>query len=237
VVVLGGSSGIGLATAHLAYDAGADVTIVGRDRERLEQARATFAPSDAGAARVRSVAADVADRHALAAAFDELQKIDHVAFLAGEQPSGPATTIEHSLLARAVDARVWGVYNACALAVPKMPPTGSFVLCSGLSAHRPRAGRSPGAVATAALESLSRALAVELAPIRCNVICPGAIDTPLLDRVYAGDKHTTMQPFVQRIPLKRLGTADEVAHAISFLMTNSYVTGITLYVDGGATLV
>jgi NAD(P)-dependent dehydrogenase (short-subunit alcohol dehydrogenase family) len=230
VVVLGGSSGIGLATARMALDSGAHVTIAGRDPDRLKRACAQLGEG------ARGVEADVADRAAVARVFDGLQRVDHVAILAGEQPAAPAVSTEHDLLARAVDARVWAAYSACAEGVPRMPPTGSFVFCSGLSAHRPRPGRSAGAIATAAVESLTRSLAVELGPIRFNAVCPGPIDTPLLDRVFGENKVEAMRAFTDRLPIKRLGTAEEVADAICFLMRNTYITGTIVAVDGGALL-
>jgi NAD(P)-dependent dehydrogenase (short-subunit alcohol dehydrogenase family) len=230
VVVIGGSSGIGLATARLAHEGGAHVTIAGRDPERLQRARQSLGGD------VRAVPADAADREAVARIFDGLDRVDHVAILAGEQPHAPVATTEHALLARAMDARVWAAYNACAAALPRMHPTGSFVLCSGISAYRPRAGRSSGAVATAAVESLARALAVELGPIRVNAVCPGPIDTPLLERVFGDNTAVAMSAFTDRLPIARMGTAEEVADAIGFLMRNTYVTGITVVVDGGALL-
>jgi NAD(P)-dependent dehydrogenase (short-subunit alcohol dehydrogenase family) len=230
VVILGGSSGIGLATARMAAAEGADVTIVGRDPDRLAEAAASLGGP------VRTGSADVADRDAVAGIFAGLDRVDHVAILAGEQPAAPVAETSHELLTRAVDARVWAAYNACAAALPKFHPEGSIVLCSGLSAHRPRIGRSAGAVATAAVESLARALAVELGPIRVNAVCPGPIDTPLLQRVYGERTAETMRTFTDRLPIKRLGTAEEVADAILFLMRNTYVTGTTVHVDGGALL-
>jgi len=230
VIVLGGSSGIGLATARTAQQAGANVTIVGRDRARLDAAVSALGGD------VRAEAADVADRDAVARIFERHDRVDHIAILAGEQPAAPVAETSHELLTRALDARVWAAYNACSAALPMMHPEGSVVLCSGLSAHRPRAGRSSGAVATAAVESLARALAVELGPIRVNAVCPGSIDTPLLGRVYGDRRAEAMRAFTDRLPIKRLGTADEVADAICFLMRNTYITGITLHVDGGALL-
>jgi NAD(P)-dependent dehydrogenase (short-subunit alcohol dehydrogenase family) len=231
VVVLGGSSGMGLATAAMARDQGASVTIVGRDPDRLAAAQEHLGSG------VRGVQADVADRDQLSAAFEALDRIDHVAMLAGEQPASPVAETPHEQIVRAIDVRVWAAYSACALALPKMNPYGSFTLCSGTSAHRPRAGRSAGAVATGAAEALTRALAVELGPIRVNALCPGAIDTPLLDRVFGEKKVASMRAFTDRIPVPRLGTAEEIADAVCFLMRNTFVTGVVLHVDGGAMLV
>jgi NAD(P)-dependent dehydrogenase (short-subunit alcohol dehydrogenase family) len=118
-----------------------------------------------------------------------------------------------------------------------MPDTGSFTFCSGVSAFRPRADRSAGAAATAALESFGRAMAVELAPIRVNTICPGSFDTPALDRAFGARKEEVMRAYLAQLPLGRLGRPDELAHAVLFLMTATYVTGTVLHVDGGALLI
>ena len=134
----------------MAQRLGAAVTIVGRDPQRLDAARASLA------ANVRAVQADVADRDSLRDAFDGLERVDHVAMFAGEQPAATAADTSHEELVRAIDVRVWAAYSVCALAVPKMHPEGSITLCSGMSAHRPRAGRSAGGVATGAAEALTR---------------------------------------------------------------------------------
>jgi NAD(P)-dependent dehydrogenase (short-subunit alcohol dehydrogenase family) len=231
VVVLGASSGMGLATAVAAHAAGADVTIVGRDPTRLEQAVDQIGPG------TRSFALDVADADAMLAMFEQLDHVDHVAMLAGEQPYAPVADTEHELFQRALDVRVWGAYSAIKGAAAKMPPHGSFTFTSGFSAHRPRAHRSSGAVATAAVESFARAMAVELGPIRVNVICPGAIDTPLLQRVFGDQRESAMRAVADRLPAGRIGTVEEIADAILFLMRNTYVTGVVLHVDGGAMLV
>ena len=118
-----------------------------------------------------------------------------------------------------------------------MPSDGSFTFCSGVSAYRPRANRSAGAVATAALESFSRTMAVELAPIRVNAICPGPFDTEVLRRAMGPDHEAVIERLGASLPLGRIGRPDEIAHAILFLMTNTYTTGITLRIDGGALLV
>ena len=231
VVLFGASSGLGLATAKAARAAGADVTIVARDRQRLDQALAEIG----GHTRAESL--DGADAGAVQALFDTYDRVDHVASFTGEQPHAPVADTSHEMYQRAMDARVWAARNLCAAGAPRMPPTGSFTFCSGVSAFRPRANRSAGAAATAAVESFARAMAVELAPIRVNSICPGSFDTPVLDRAFGERKEEVMRPYLDQLPLGRLGQPEELAHAMLFLMTATYVTGTVLHVDGGALLI
>lgn len=230
VVVVGGSSGMGLATARMAGEAGATVRIVGRDEKRLASAVKSLGRD------TDSVRADAAVAADMEHVFADLERVDHVVVFAGEQPVAPLADAGLDMFRRAMEARVWAALNACRFAAPKMPPTGSLTFCSGLSAHRPRAHRSIGASATAALESFGRAMAVELAPIRVNTICPGAIDTPLLSRVYGDKRDEAVAAVEKRVPAGRLGRPEEIAAAALFLMRNGYVTGITLPVDGGVQL-
>lgn len=231
VVVIGGSSGMGLATARLAAEQGAEVTIVGRDQSKLDSAVEEIGGSSQG------FSADAGDEEAMARVFDHLDRVDHVASFAGEQPKAPVGETSHDLFQRAMDSRVWGAMLACRFAAPKMPPGGSFTFASGVSAYRARPNRSAGAAATAALESFVRAMAVELAPIRANALCPGAIRTPVLDRFFGERRDEAMNAFSKSVPLGRVGEPEEIADAVLFLMGNGYVTGITLRVDGGALLV
>jgi NAD(P)-dependent dehydrogenase (short-subunit alcohol dehydrogenase family) len=231
VVLFGASSGLGLATAKAARAAGAAVTIVARDPQRLDRARTEIGEG------TRAESLDGADAAAVQALFETFDRVDHVASFTGEQPHASLADISHDLYQRAMDARVWAARNVCAGAAPRMPPTGSLTFCSGVSAFRPRANRSAGAAATAALESFARAMAVELAPIRVNSICPGSFDTPVLDRAFGENKDEVMRPYLAQLPLGRLGRPEELAHAVLFLMTATYVTGTVLHVDGGALLI
>ncbi len=231
VVVVGASSGMGLATAQAAAAEGARVVVVARNRDRLDDAVATIDGSP------RSFALDAADTIAVSAMFEELGEVDHVACFTGEQPNAPVADTTHELYQRALDARVWAARNLCAAAAPRMPGDGSFTFCSGVSAWRPRANRAAGAAATAALESYARGMAVELAPIRVNTVCPGSFDTPVLDRAFGERKQEAMQPYLSTLPLQRLGRPEELAHAVLFLMTNGYVTGTVLHIDGGSLLI
>ena len=227
VLILGGTSGMGLETALAARRAGADVAIVGRDTAKADSARRAI-----GEGTVCGVL-DARETGALAAFAEGLHAIDHVVSFTGDQPAAPVAEADHDMFSSAFEARVWAARNACAIAAPRMPPDGSFVFCSGLSALRPRPGRSAGAVATAALESFCRAMAVELAPLRVNAICPGAFGTDVLRRALGSD---AIERLAAAIPLGRIGDPAEIAHAVMFLLTNTYTTGTTLRVDGGFAL-
>jgi len=227
VVIAGASSGMGLATAHAALAQGADVTILARDEGPLRQAAAALG---AGA---HAVATDATDEEAVDRLFDDLGSVDHVVSFTGQQTFGPVAELDRAELHRSIDARVWAARNLCRAAAPRMRSGGSFTFCSGTSAWRPQPNRGAGAASTAAIESFGRAMAIELAPLRVNTVCPGVIDTPVTRRAVERGHGAMLATLRERIPLGRLGEPDEVAHAVVFLMTNSYVTGIVLHVDGG----
>jgi len=231
VLVLGGTSGMGFATARALLDAGARVSIVGRDPDKAAAAAAELD------GRVTFGAFDAGDTDAFAAHVDSMDAIDHVVSFTGLQPAAPVGEADHDMFHDAFDARVWAARNACAVAGPRMGEGGSFVFCSGVSAFRPRPGRSAGAVATAALESFTRAMAVELAPQRVNAICPGAFDTVVLRRAFGDRADEVIARLESTVPLGRIGQPPEIAHAVLFLLTNTYTTGIVLRVDGGSVLV
>jgi NAD(P)-dependent dehydrogenase (short-subunit alcohol dehydrogenase family) len=230
VVVIGGSSGIGLATARLAQDAGARVTIAGRDKDRLAAAVESLGGGAEG------VAVDVADEGAVQDLFASLDHVDHVANLAGTHVNGNIADLDTSAMRGPVDNRFWGPILVCKYAAPKMTD-GSITLCTGAGVARPRAGGAIVSAAAGGSEVLARAMAVELAPIRVNVIRPGIVDTPLLDRLAAGaNREDVLAAMAKRAPLRRVAQPEEIAEGIVFLMTNTYVTGTTLTIDGGMSL-
>jgi NAD(P)-dependent dehydrogenase (short-subunit alcohol dehydrogenase family) len=230
VVVIGGTSGIGLATAEMAQEAGARVTVVGRDQARLADALERLGGT------ARGEAFDVADEAAVRDLFRSYDHVDHVALLAGSRVDGEIATLDTSAIHAPINDRLWGALYVCKHAAPKMTD-GSITICSGVGVARPRRGSAVVAAAAGASEILARAVAQEMAPVRVNVIRPGLIDTPLITRV-AGDRRDQMiTSQAKRIPLGRIGRPEEIAHAILFLMTNTYVTGSTLAVDGGSSLV
>lgn len=228
-MILGGSSGIGLATARAALGEGAKVTITGRSRERLEQARIALETD------VRTVALDVTDEIGTRALFSELDHVDHVFITAGVVAFDPKLTPESSTMRAAIDTRFWGALYAAKYAATKMGVGASITFMSGTTSIRPLPGASVATASCAAVEAFARSLALDLAPIRVNTIQPGLVDTPFLDVL--GDKRTAIiADYSRRLPVKRPGRPEEIADAVLFLMKNGFVTGITLTVDGGGVL-
>ena len=230
VVVVGGSSGIGLETARLALAAGASVTIAGRSEDRLRRAAA-----DLGGA-VRSVVADVTDDGSVKALFDGETRVDHVFLPAGELKPGGGDVLgaDLSALRSILESRLLGVVHVVRRARPKMAG-GSITLMSGLYANRPAPAAAFGAAAVAAIDGMTRALALDLAPIRVNAVAPGLIDTPLWDSF--GPQREAILAQATALPVGRIGRPDEVAAAVLLLMSNGFVTGTVLAIDGGGSLV
>ena len=229
VVVLGGSSGMGLATAKAAKADGARVVIAGRSRERLQAARAVLGDE------VRTVALDIGDEMGTRALFSELGPVDHVFITAGAVLFDPKLAPDAASVRPALDTRFWGAFNAAKSAAATMSTGGSITFTSGTAAMRPIRGASVAGASCGAVEAFARSLAVDLAPIRVNTIQPGLIDTPFLDTL--GERRSAIiAEYSRRLPVGRVGRTEDVANAVLFLMKNGFVTGITLTVDGGGVL-
>jgi len=229
VVILGGSSGIGLATAKAALAEGARVIITGRSSERLRAANAILGNE------AKTVALDVMDEGGTRALFTDLERVDHVFITAGAVVFDPKLASGLESVRPALDTRFWGAFYAAKFAATKMGAGGSITFMSGAAAIRPIRGASVATASCAAVEAFARALAVDLAPIRVNAIQPGLIDTPFLDTL--GERRIAfMAEYSKRLPVGRPGRPEEVADAVLFLMKNGFVTGITLTIDGGGVL-
>lgn len=161
-----------------------------------------------------------------------------MAILAGTHVSGTLAELDTEALRGPVDNRFWGPLFVGKHAAPKMTD-GSITLCTGAGVARPRGGNVIVTAAAGGSEFLARAMAVELAPVRVNVVRPGIVDTPLLDRLAGtseADRQSVLDYMGKRVPLQRVAQPEEIADGIVFLMANRYVTGTTLTIDGGASL-
>lgn len=231
IVIAGGSAGIGLATATAAKARGASLTLIGRNAKRLEQASKQIGGA-------RTAVADIRDRDQVEAAFTNGMPIDHLVITAGSLQAGLVTETDPDHLLQAVDERIAGALYVIKAALPLMSPQGCIVLTGGQYSDRPTGhGTALTAMAVRGIEALARALALELKPVRVNVIAPGLIDTALFDCLGEDIRDGIFREAAQTLPVGRVGTPEEVADAILFLLGNGYMNGEVLHIDGGGRLV
>lgn len=233
IVVVGGSSGIGLGVATLAVRAGARLVITGRAKAKLEDAVVRL--RDAGA-DVAGHVLDAADQDGLAAFFRDIQPFDHLVSMAGGFMGGGFLEAPVEVIRKAIEEKMFANLAIARLAVPRLRDGGSLVFTAGSGG---RAHNASGAiVGNDGIRTLVQGLAVEVAPgARANAVAPTWTRTPLWRDMPQDQVEATDQRFAGLIPLGRTATIDEVASAYIFLMENSFVTGQTIAVDGGLTLV
>ena len=231
VVIIGGSSGMGLATAAGAAAAGAKVTIASSGQSRLDAALAALPGGCSG------VVVDARSEASVAEALAQIGQLDHLVYTAGDSVvPRPLAEVPLDEARRLFDVRFWGAVAAVRHAAPRIRAGGSVVLTSGTVAVRPSAGAALMAGGAAAIEGLTRGLAVELAPIRVNAVRPGAVHTPMWDAVPEPRRSALLGALAERTITKTVGEPDQIAAAHLYLMDNRFVTGTVLTVDGGAVL-
>lgn len=231
VVIIGGTSGMGLATANAAAAAGAAVTIASSDQERLDTALAGLPDACDG------VVVDTRSEADVAALFARVGELDHVVYTAADGLGQRALKDLSLDEARQVfEVRFWGAIAAVKYAAPHVRPGGSIVLTSGTIGVRPTPGAALAASSVGAIEGLTRGLAVELAPIRVNTVRPGVIRTPMWDQVPEAQRAALFASLTERTLTKSIGEADQIAATHLYLMENRFVTGTVLTVDGGFVL-
>jgi NAD(P)-dependent dehydrogenase (short-subunit alcohol dehydrogenase family) len=229
VVVIGGSAGIGLETARQARAAGAEVILAARNPERLERAA-----SELGA--LRTAAFDAADPAALERFFaDAPAELDHVFVSAGRPYYAPLMEIDFDEARRSFDDHLFLALGVARLAVGRV--RGSLTFIGGTGGRRPFIGGTLIGAATAALPALIANLALEVAPIRVNLIAPGFVDTPLSADLLGDQLDARREQLRSTLPIGRVVGPGDVAALALHLMTNSALTGATYDVDGGQQLV
>ena len=218
VVIVGGSSGIGLAVGEQAASHGANVVIVSSNAERVQEA--------------------VSDEGAVESFFKKLGVFDHLVFTAGDslQLHQLAET-DLKQARRAFELRYWSALATVKYGSPQIRKGGSIVLTTGVAGRRPQSGWVIAASVCGTIEALTRALALELAPIRVNAVSPGVVRTNLWQNMSSSEREQLYESVGKRLPVGRVGEAHDIAQAYLFLMKEGFGTGQTVVVDGGTVLV
>jgi NAD(P)-dependent dehydrogenase (short-subunit alcohol dehydrogenase family) len=225
VLVLGGSSGIGLATAKAAAAAGATVTLASRSNDKVNAAAMEVGKGAAG------VPLDTTNDTALEAFFSKQPEWDHIVVSVAAGRSAGLQDLSLQDAYGNMNAKFWTAYKTARFA--RIAPEGSLTLVSGFLSQRPNKDALLQGCINAALESLGRGLALALSPVRVNTVSPGLIDTPIRAAMPANKKKATLDHAAATLPARRVGQAEDVADAILMLMTNPFTTGSTLFIDGG----
>jgi NAD(P)-dependent dehydrogenase (short-subunit alcohol dehydrogenase family) len=232
VIIVGGSSGIGLAVAELAASQGAKIVIASSNAERVQKA------VESVGGEVKGQAVDVSDERAVETFFAKLGAFDHLVFTAGDSLhlyNLPTTDLKQAR--RAFELRYWAALAAVKYGSPHIRNGGSVVLTTGIAGQRPQKGWVVAASVCGTVEALTRALAIELAPIRVNAVSPGVVRTNLWQSMTAAERERLYESVGNRLPVGRVGKPHDIAQAYLYLMQEGFSTGQTVVVDGGTVLV
>ena len=229
MVVVGRGGGIAQAITLLARSEGAHVVVAGRDAAALAEAY-----DDDG---IAAETVDVTDDASIAGLADRVGRVDHLVSTVSARARGNLADLDRAKLQLSFDTKVIGPAMLAKHFAPRLNKGGSIVLFSGVNAFKINVGYLGVAVTNGAVDFLTRSLAVELAPIRVNAVSPGVIDTGAWDSLGENGKRDYFTHISATNPARRIGTVDDVAGAVLFALTNSFMTGMTLKVDGGEPLI
>jgi NAD(P)-dependent dehydrogenase (short-subunit alcohol dehydrogenase family) len=230
VVVMGGSAGIGLETARLARASGAEVVLTARNAERLEQAARDVDATSAAAF-------DATDAEQTTAFLGALPAVDHILVTAGSPYYAAVADMDFELARRHIADHIVTPLVIARAVADKIGAGGSLVLMSGTGARAPGVGLTIPAAMTMATPALAASLAVELAPIRVNVIAAGFVDTPLSASILGDQLDERRERLAETLPIRRVVGPEDVAALAVQLMTNTALTGATYDIDGGQQLI
>src|SRR6201993_1391582 len=232
VVILGGSSGIGLAAAEQAASQGAQIVIASSNAGRVQEG------VESCGGNAQGQALGLCDERAVERLFTKLGAFDHLVFTAGDglHLQDLATT-DLKQARRAFELRYWAALAAVKYGSKNIRKGGSIVLTTGVAGQRPHKGWVVAASVCGTIEALTRALALELAPIRVNAVSPGMVRTNLWRNMSSVEREQHFESVGKRLPVGRVGEAHDIAQAYLFLMKEGFSTGQTLVVDGGTVLV
>ncbi|MGV9409408.1 SDR family oxidoreductase [Nocardia sp. NPDC003693] len=229
-MIIGGGSGMGFALARVLVADGKDVTIVGRSTGRLATARAELERAGDGAVDVRR--ADIGREEDVAELFAGVRQVRHVVVTAADATGvyGPTTRVSVETARDVVNTKLLGAWLVGKHAAGTV--TESLTFTSGINAYRPNGSNTIMAAANGALASLAYGLAIEMAPVRVNVVSPGWVDTPIWSQL-GMDTQAVFAELAEKLPARRIGAPDDIADAFLAVMRNRFITGTVLHVDGG----
>ena len=231
IVVVGGTSGIGLAVAQRQLKEGREVVVTGRDAGRLAAALEKLGDGASG------VGVDARDEGATHAFFAGLERVDHVVVaVTGTTAAGPFRSISTEALREAAEGKLLAQTIAAQAALEVLRPDGSLTFVTAGSAGAAIPGTAGLAAVNAAVEAMVPVLAVELAPARVNAVSPGIVDTPWWDWLDAEARQRTFDAYAKTAPVGRVGRPEDIADAIAYLVDAGFTTGTVLSVDGGSRL-
>jgi len=231
VVIVGGSSGIGLSTARLLLGQGYKVTITGRSASRLASARDTLSGD------IHTFAMNAAQPSGLSEAFAHIGSFSHLVLALGSsRGAGSFASVSLEEVRAGFEEKVYAHFAAAQAALPFLAPNGSLTFISAVTAHAAMPGTAGIAAANAAVAALVPVLAAELQPMRVNAVSPGVTDTPWWDFLSEEDRASVFADYASKTPVGRIGTADDIAQAVVFLIANTFITGQTVVCDGGLRL-
>jgi len=227
IVIIGGSSGIGFETAKQVIAQGAEVIIASRSKNKLQNAKEQLGAS------ATAFTLDTTQEQQVQSFFEKVGQFDHLVVSAAETSSGSFLDTNTAQARQLFENKFWGQYYAAKYGAPKVLPHGSITLFSGVVAYKSMVGSSILGAVNAAVSNLGQTLALELAPIRVNIISPGIIDTPSRSKMPEETRNHFYATVGNKLPVKRIGRAEDVAQSVLYLLQNSFVTGTVLHVEGG----
>ncbi|MDP9580143.1 SDR family oxidoreductase [Priestia megaterium] len=227
IVIIGGSSGIGFETAKQVIAQGAEVIIASRSKNKLQNAKEQLGAS------ATAFILDTTQEQQVQSFFEKVGQFDHLVVSAAETSGGSFLHTNTAQARQLFENKFWGQYYAAKYGAPKILPHGSITLFSGVVAYKSMVGSSILGAVNAAVSNLGQTLALELAPIRVNIISPGIIDTPSRSKMPEETRNHFYAMVGNKLPVKRIGRAEDVAQSVLYLLQNSFVTGTVLHVEGG----